>query len=423
MIADLDSRNGTLMDGAPVSHQGQPLAYGAVLQLGAQTYLFAPHDRAGDKLLELQKMDALGRLAAGAAHDFRNLLAVMHGNVAYVLNLLKAGTANIGEMIESLSETDVAIGRATELTERLLTMARPKTGDEERVDFSQLVEEVAGLLKHGRANVKVEAEVERGLVVRGEPSRLHQMVMNLGVNGCDAMSDGGSLTLRVRRGPSQRARGMVIGPCVELEVVDSGVGIEETIRSRIFEPFFSTKGDSGTGLGLATVYSVVRHHGGDISVESEPGEGTAFRVLLPIGEQQRARLETLNRVPSVEVQALSGQAVLIVDDEPMVLSASKRLLESWGYLVYIAEGSAEAVERFEELHGKVGCAVVDVQMPGLDGLALLRILRMIEPGLRAIVTSARVDVDAIRGELGSRDVFVPKPHGATLRTVLEEFFA
>jgi two-component system cell cycle sensor histidine kinase/response regulator CckA len=419
LVADLDSRNGTLLDGEHVSQQARRLPLGSRLQLGTVTLLFTAHDDIGEKLVELQKMEALGRMAAGVAHDFRNLLSAMNNNVQFALDSLGETVGVEPDVLESLAETTQALQRASELTAQLLSIVRSSDLEETQVDLSELIEEVDALTRRQPNAVHVIVEAEPHLMVRGDRTRLHQLLMNLAVNGCDAMPEGGTLTLRARpyRGPAALLANT--GSSVSLEVIDTGVGIDPTIRTRIFEPFFSTKGSDGTGLGLATVYSVVRHHGGEISVESSPRRGSLFRVVLPTGEQERAREETVSRTPSIETLFV-GKAVMLVDDEPMVLAASQRLLESWGYAVYTAEGGADAVQLFEEVRGELSCVIVDVQMPGLDGLALLRILRMVAPDLRAIVTSARVDPEYVRDDLGPNDLFVPKPHDKHLRRALRE---
>lgn len=210
------------------------------------------------------------------------------------------------------------------------------------------------------------------------------------------------------------------GATVTLEIEDTGEGMDAATRARIFDPFFTTKGKAGTGLGLATVHSVIRHHGGDISVTSEFGHGSTFRIVLPSNGDDHP-LETLYRIPSVEVRVPETRGtLLLVDDERLVLQASGRLMESWGYDVRVALSGAEAVEIFEAHREELSCMVVDVQMPGIDGPSLLRILRLIDPELRAILTSARMGIEEGEALLGPHDFFVLKPHGDNLRAVLRK---
>lgn len=426
-IEDLESRNGTFVNGEPLRGQ-RALVFGDRLQLGATTqFLFAPYDAVAEKLLELQKMEAVGQLAAGVAHDFRNLLSAIQNNLTYLAVELQRESFDRHEFSICVEETQQAARQATELTQRLLGVARRGERREERVDLLDLVEEVVALCRRSfppTVEITTTAGEHEELILAGDQGELHQVLMNLCVNARDAMPDGGLLEIELRQqlGPGLRATLLATGKShkwVQLEVRDQGVGMDAQTRARIFEPFFSTKGERGTGLGLATVFNVVHQHGGDIEVDSAVGLGTTFRILLPLLDQPTTPAETIARVASAEVMLTRGKSVLLVDDEPKVLAATSRLLRGWGYPVLATEDGREAVMLFEKHREEIGCAVIDVVMPNLDGKALLRILRLLDASLPVVLTSGRLAAAELRSLLGPHDAFVAKPHDEELRQALE----
>ncbi|MEY4760332.1 MAG: hypothetical protein RLZZ200_188 [Pseudomonadota bacterium] len=235
----------------------------------------AARERTQKQLIQAQRMDSLGKLAGGIAHDFSNLLLVLRGNLDTACEAVQGNAAARA----ALAETVNAASRAQDLTKRLLLFARGEQGQQLPLSLQTVVEDTLRLLRsHLPPEILVETRFEPGLpLVVGDATQLQQVVMNLCINAAQAMDmDAGRLTLSV----GQSARGP--GNFLELRISDTGAGMPAEVRDRIFEPFFSTKGDQGSGLGLSIVHGIVFRHGGDISVESEPGLGTTFRIHLPV---------------------------------------------------------------------------------------------------------------------------------------------
>jgi len=294
-IEDMGSANGTTLDGIPV--QGPtPLTFGARILLGGSVLLiFTHHDVLEEQILQMQKLESLGRLAGEVAHDLRNLLTVYQYNVGVLEEALEQGQLlpvgdltplDLQETVTSLTEVT---NRASGLTGRLLGFARTGPGSQTAVDVTDLVDRLCSMLQGTLPNnIKVKCHVAgSNMVVSGVEERLHQALMNLCINARDAMPEGGELSIGMTCVPAAAAS-LASLPLsggtdyIMLTVKDTGAGMDDTTQGQIFEPFFTTKGKGrGTGLGLATVYAVVRDHGGHIAVKSMPGKGTEFGIALP----------------------------------------------------------------------------------------------------------------------------------------------
>jgi two-component system cell cycle sensor histidine kinase/response regulator CckA len=328
-----------------------------------------------EQLRQSQKMEAVGRLAGGIAHDFNNLLTAIKGYGEFLLADLPENAGTHRDAQEIVAAAD----RAATLTRQLLAFSRRQTLAPQALYLNTVVKELEGLLRR-LIGEQVELVVELGeevLPVRADRGQLEQVVMNLAVNARDAMPDGGRLTIA-----TQSRHGSV-----ELAVRDSGVGMAAEVRSHLFEPFFTTKEPGkGTGLGLATVYGIVEQSGGTIEVESAPGRGSTFTIVLP------AIAETLRAPEPAPVPPLaSAGRVLLVEDEDLVRALVREVLERGGYDVLEAADAGEAIELAHSADD-IDLLVTDLVLPGMSGSVLAERMARERPALRVLYTSGYVDV-------------------------------
>jgi PAS domain S-box-containing protein len=371
--------------------------------------------RLEEQLLRAQKMEAVGRLAGGVAHDFNNLLTVILGRAELLLSGPEPDPARRREL--ELIYTTAA--RGTTLIQQLLGFARREPLEMRPVHLGEVVQQLLPMLRQliGE-HVEVAASVAPASGwVSADPSQLEQVVVNLVVNGRDAMPDGGVLTLEVADVMLDAAAaalrpGLSAGPHVVLSVRDTGVGMDAPTRQRIFEPFFTTKpAGQGTGLGLATVYAIVRRCGGWIEVDSAPGQGSVFRCLFP-----RVAAGTPAEVPDLPADPPGPGAgtVLVVEDDEGVRLMAADALRMCGYEALEAADPDEALRIAAEPRRPIDVVVTDVIMPRMNGLALVGELRRFHPAIRALYISGYgEDLDALRGLLASGAPFLQKPFTVT----------
>jgi two-component system, cell cycle sensor histidine kinase and response regulator CckA len=344
------------------------------------------------QLWHAQRMESIGRLAGGVAHDFNNLLTVILGNAE--LGLGDVTPDQPGH--EEFAEIQRAAGRAKGITRQLLAYARREHLTPRRVNLNDLILEWAPLLQRSMSpQIVFHLELAPELPpVHVDPAHIEQVLMNLAINARDAMPSGGELTISTAEVVLDAAfvsthLGSTAGAHVLLTVRDTGTGMDANVQAHLFEPFFTTKErGQGTGLGLAMCYGIVKQHGGSIWVESAPGAGTTFTIYLPIAPGAAEDHPVELRDPAV----ISGdETVLVVEDEPAVLSFLVRVLEAHGYTVYTAASGAEAIARLEAPEGQtVRLVITDELMPGLRGSALIARLRRRAPGLPAILISGNL---------------------------------
>jgi PAS domain S-box-containing protein len=379
-----------------------------------------------DLLRQSQKMESIGQLAGGVAHDFNNLLTVINGRVEFLV-----GAPNlISEQEEDLKEIQKAAERAGGLTRQLLAFSRKQLLQPRVVDLNQMLDEVEPMLR------RLIGEDIQIMVVRGEklgcvmadPGQVQQVFLNLALNARDAMPSGGLLTIRTanesvstiaKTGLSE----IVAGDYVLLEVTDTGCGMDETTRSRIFEPFFTTKGPGkGTGLGLATVYGIVKQSGAAISVRSAPERGTGFRILFPLTDDVDP---TESKQEKLGTNDVGSETILLVEDEDSVRDLAQRILQSRGYNVLAARHGGDALQMALAADQQIDLVVTDVVMPGMNGRQLVEALRARAPGVRVLYMSGYTDDDIVRrGLLTSNVAFLEKPFtakslGRRVRSVLD----
>jgi two-component system cell cycle sensor histidine kinase/response regulator CckA len=422
-VEDLGSRNGICVNGRPVAQSR--LSFGDHLQLGGSAlFVFTYYDQLEEQILQVQRMESMGSLAGGVAHDFNNLLSVLVGNIDFLEQRRQVDDVDPKLLGECLGEMRDAAGHAENLIRQLLRFSRPSRGGANAmVDCSRLLLDAIGLCRRTfgpKISFVVQADDE--LQVQGDAGQLNQVLMNLLINGRDAMPNGGTLTVRATAlafdHDAASAPYLTAGRYVRVEIEDSGVGMDEPTRSRVFEPFFTTKEpDQGTGLGLSTVYALVRKHGGHVQVRSDLGQGTAFTVYLPAagaaGDEQTTT-RPVEDIAGAEAELFGMPKVLLVDDEPAVLRTTSRLLRQIGYEVLVAANGSEALELYRDNSAEIELVLLDVLMPGLDGGGTLAKLREHDPGVRVLLISGRADERRIAKllEAGAQG-FLSKPCGAS----------
>lgn len=416
-IDDLGSKNGVGLNGRPVRRA--QLAFGDRLQFGAGTlFVFTYHDDVEEQIRQVQRFEAMGMLAGGVAHDFNNLLGALVSNIDFLDSQREVGELDAATLAECLGEMLEATGRAEQLIRQLLRVARSKAGAGQ-VDLSDLLEEVAGLCRHKLGpDIELALRVPAQAWVCGDAAQLHQVFMNLLVNARDAMPQGGRVEVLVapRMLDKGASGGLAPGPYFSVVVRDTGHGMDAETRRRAFEPFFTTKAVSGTGLGLATVFALVRGHGGHIHVDSSQGQGTSVSVLLPAAGPQQAEKKRRKVTDGLTPVGLGlsrpGAKALMVDDDPAVLRTTARLLEQLGFDALTAQSGLEAVRIFEQHHEEIEFVLLDVVMPELDGAQTLALLRDIDPAVVVLLTSGHVDEQILEPLLATAaSGFVAKPFG------------
>jgi two-component system cell cycle sensor histidine kinase/response regulator CckA len=354
------------------------------------------------QLRQAQKMEAVGRLAGGIAHDFNNLLTVVIGNLDLMQNAPSLGPP----YTEILGQIREAANRAAGLTRQLLAFSRKQLVRPQVLDLTGALRALQPML--GRLiseNVAVRFDVPEKIVhAVMDPGQFDQLVLNLVLNARDAMPGGGALTLRLGVDPALPGADGVI----HLTVTDTGVGIPPEALPHIFEPFFTTKGvGSGTGLGLATVYSIVEQAGARIEVESAEGKGSTFHVVLPLASVSAASPRAID-VPALGTAR--GATVLVVEDEPSVRTLVARILSRDGYQVLTASAGDEALTIVRSHAGPVDVLLTDVLMPGINGFVLAEQVSKLRPGIGVVHMTGHID-DAVlkaRGQ-GGHPALLQKP--------------
>ena len=355
-------------------------------------------------LRHAQKMEAIGQLAAGIAHDFNNILAVIKLNAAVLTDLLASASAGHAEA----EEIDLAADRAALITRQLLAFGRRQPVEVRRVQVADVVAETEPLLRRllGDA-IALDIDIQGSLgAVLADPGQLGQVLINLAMNARDAMPSGGRVRLSARQIAAPIREG---GSMIELRVADSGAGISADVRDRIFEPFFTTKEPGkGTGLGLAMSYAIVKQSGGEITVESVPGQETIFRITLPVaGEATQGGA----RSSRAEIDLPQGdETVLLVEDDMAVRRATSRTLRRLGYTVIEARHGLEALQLHDATPDAIDLVITDLVMPEMGGWELVRHLRQRRPALPLLVISG-YDSDGLgqHQHRGGGILFLDKP--------------
>jgi PAS domain S-box-containing protein len=388
----------------------------AVASLGADV---TEHRALQEQYLQSQKLESLGTLAGGVAHDFNNLLTVINGYSDIVLRSLdESDTAR-----KEIAEIRTAGARAAELTQQLLAFSRRQITQPQALDLNRMIRESSGMFQTLLGeDIELVVSLGRPLGrVLADPGQLHRVFMNLLANARDAMPDGGKLvvkTMNVADHPE-----LSPGPSVLLAVSDTGGGIDEQTRLHLFEPFFTTKGPGkGTGLGLATVYGIVKQSGGWIHVHSEVGKGTTFKIYLPCTDTEPGDEE--EKLPAA-AKASNSETVLVVEDQEAVRRLATSILKSQGYRVLSAADAGEALALEAGHEGLIDLVLTDVVLPGMNGKQLAERLKILRPETKVLFTSGySQDVIAERGVMDRGVAYIAKPYSprdlaAKVREVLD----
>jgi PAS domain S-box-containing protein len=399
-----------------------------VASLTDTTVLWVARDITERKALEEQlrqstKMEAVGRLAGGVAHDFNNLLTAISTNADLALSAAASGQ----DVREELGQIKRAADRATALTRQLLAFSRKQMLQLRLLDINAVVREAGNFLsrligEHIELVTHLDANT---WPVVADAGQLTQVVMNLAVNARDAMPNGGVLTittgnLKVTELLAARHRGLAVGEYVVLTMRDTGSGMDRRTQERVFEPFFTTKEQGrGTGLGLATVYGIVKQSNGYIQLASTPGHGTTFWIFLP---RAAGVVEAVEKAPSLPERVAVGATVLIVEDEPQVRGAAARVLRRRGYRVLECGHGLEALAVWQERGDEIALVVTDVVMPQMGGRELVRQLRAGGATVPVLFISGYAEgASPATADDTGRSVFLAKPFdiGAFSRLVGE----
>ena len=392
-----------------IEYEGRPATLVVVRDVTARRAAAEALQHAERRLQQAQKMEAVGRLAGGVAHDFNNLLTVITSYTDLLAADLPAANGHDdgrGGVREDVREIRAAAARATALTRQLLAFSRKQVLRPEVLDVNEIVAGTAGMLSRLiPEDIDVRTELAGDLpLVEADPRQLEQVILNLAVNARDAMPQGGRLVIRTAT-ERDAADG---APQVALSVIDDGCGMDRDTQLRIFEPFYTTKPPGqGTGLGLATVYGIVQQSGASIRVDSAPGRGSTFTVVLPaMGGETRAA-----STPAQTAEPPRGsELVLLVEDEASVRALARRVLEKRGYTVLEARDGTEALAIAARRGDEVDLLLTDVVMPGMGGRELATALTRARPRIKVLFTSGHTEDEVLRRGISAQtQAFLPKP--------------
>jgi len=375
-----------------------------------------------ERLLQSQKMDAIGRLAGGVAHDFNNLLSVIGANTGFILTDPEPQTHR-----EELEEIDKAVKRGAELTRQLLLLGQKQVSQAHAIQLNDLCWEMSRMIKRlFDASIELVMDLDPGLKpIYADPAQIQQVILNLVLNAQDAMPKGGRLTIQTRNETSEAGEFLPgFSPWVKLSVLDTGTGIDPEIQKHVYEPFFTTKKGKGTGLGLTTVYGIVKQWKGQIQLRSSPGEGTVFSLFFPIHAVEAEAKIPLPRQGSLIPNG--KETILVVEDEAPVRKAIVRTLNQYGYKVLEACDGMDAIQGTWNYKEEIHLLVTDTVMPRINGRHLAEELSQSRPKMKVLFISGYPrDILSQKGEIDPGIRLLAKPFAMEdlareVRQVLDE---
>jgi PAS domain S-box-containing protein len=397
-----------MIHSAPIVRNGEILGLrGFIIDITDRKKTEEERLRLETQFHQAQKMETIGTLAGGIAHDFNNLMTTILGNTSLMLFDID----NSHPHYALLKNIERQINRGAELTTQLLGYARKGKYLVKPVSLNQIIEESAAAFGRTRKEITIGYELADDLLaVEADQGQIQQVLLNLFVNAADAMPTGGKLMLKTSNATHNDIKSKeyqpVAGDYLRLSVSDTGIGMDEKVRQRIFDPFFSTKETGkGTGLGLASVYGIIKNHGGYIEVQSQKGQGSQFSIFLPASAKQ---------VPTIAESApeiIKGSGtILMVDDEEMVLDVGAQVLKKLGYTVLESNNGRNAVELYKKLQDKINLVVLDIVMPDMGGAEVYDRLKEINPDVKVLLSSG-YSIDDQAREIMERgcDGFIQKP--------------
>ena len=402
-----------------ISWEGEPATLNFLRDITRQKRLEA-------QLQQAQKMEAIGTLAGGIAHDFNNLLMAIQGRTSIMLMDKDSSHPDFGQ----LRGIEGCVGSAADLTKQLLGFARGGKYEVKPTDLNELIRKEKRMFGRTKKEITIREKYEENLwSVEVDRGQIQQVLLNLYINAWQAMPGGGDLYLETENMTLDeiyvKPFSIEPGRYVKISITDTGIGMDKTTRGKIFDPFFTTKGlGRGTGLGLASVYGIIKNHGGFINVYSEKGHGSTFSVYLPASEKE-----------VVEERKLTGdtlggfETVLFVDDEEMITEIGENLLKWLGYKVFIAGTGKEAIEIYEENKGQIDIVLLDMIMPDMSGSEVYDRMKEINPKVKVLLSSG-YSTDGQATEILNRGCmdFIQKPFkmkelSQKLRRILDEKYS
>ena len=378
--------------------------------------------RTEEQLFRAQRLESIGTLAGGIAHDLNNILSPILMSVGMLkLRNPDAETAKWLDMIEKNTQ------RGSSLVQQVLTFARGLKGERVAVQVRHIVKDLIKVLSETLPkNIEVKSDVPADLpVISADPTQIHQVLMNLSINARDAMPEGGMLSIEASRvniddNYARMSPDAVPGEHIVIAVSDTGFGMPPDIKKQIFDPFFTTKDiGRGTGLGLSTVLTIVKSHGGFINVYSEPGKGSRFSIYFPVADA--AAIEVSSTTTFDEL-AGKGELVIVVDDEEYIRDVTKATLEKFGYRVLTAADGTEGLALFAQHSAETAAVIADVAMPYMDGPSMVRAMRKMDPNLKMIMMSGLMNENQ-RNEIESLGITSVLSKPFTAENLLEELKA